>query len=836
MLDFQLTPLGQIVWEDRYGLKNEHGNLIEKDILETFRRAAKAMASKEKDPSFWEERFYDIMANKYFCPAGRILAHAGTHYSQLLNCFVLPFEDDSLEAIMDTAKKMAVIQKFGGGTGFNYSTLRPAGSRIKGVNGRSCGVPGFINMMSVTSEVIEQGGSRRGANLGLLEVSHPDVWEYISYKAEHSWDHLLEFMDVKDQNKWEAFKFENSYKLQMYNISIGITDDFLAAVKGDTYWPLLWKDVEWELYTIVFTKVTGESLSFEVTADSTQTAIWKVKKKIPYPGAKDKFEVKAKRKIKASEIWEKMCYNAWADGCPGLINLSTTRKFHNLEYVNPVLTTNPCGEQPLGPYGSCNLSSLILPSFYQKSDPAQRYWCINYAKLKEVIHTAVRFADNVIDNCEFPIPEIKEVAMQERRIGLGTMGVHDLLIKMQLGYDTEEGRAVVATLLEFIRNEAYRASIEIAREKGSFPLFSSPYIGGAFIRTLPVDIQREISGGTGIRNSCLLSQAPTGTTGTMYNCSTGCEPWFALSLQRNTRLGSYEDGCPDYIQWKKENPDKPTPSYFKTAQEIAPEDHIKMMVLFSKFIDSAVSKTVNLPNSATVEDVKKAFEFAMEQGAKGITIFRDGSKTGVLVNKDKEKILEEAHGTIQGLQGIEKTLDDSRAFPIQRGNIADGSTYRIPLQHHNLYVTVNKNENGNLVEVFAVAGKSKRAKDSKYSGIENSWAEALGRLASLCLRAGVDPCSVISNLKNITSDKPVFVTIGNNENSELIPSPPHAIARVMEDVLNRNVPQFKSSEVTCQQIPEIKKGNCSECGSSDILLKGPNCYECKACGYSGCGS
>ena len=1276
MDEFKLNPLGQIVWEDRYGLKDENGNLIEKNILETFRRVAKAMASKEKDSKLWEERFYDIMANKYFCPAGRILAHAGTPHSQLLNCFVLPFEDDSLEEIMETAKNMAITQKFSGGTGFNYSNLRPSGAHIKGVNGRSCGVLGFMNMMSTVSEVIEQGGcltedslintekgmvyfnelvkesaegwhehnlvvkskdgdnlskryfinglantikieteygtilngtlnhklyvftksgfawkefkdikkgdylihklnqfqgteqelntnitaeihhnciipekfpkvideefafflgymggngfatakednyrlgvsipdksylnsfvesmfkdlfgsnisvlhmkkdndlsstycisnklvksflanngllkcksldtsipykircspinvvgsylsglfeadgalshgypqistssyklakeiqillfglgiparmfkakrtlcfskndlyivrvvsfkglenwnktikhhpdsrfsvcstfkpdlskeknyilpyseywlsrlsvktkelknksreikslirhvgrylrgdrnfslssysevlkehpfakdflppvndlffdkvetlvedkkntfdievneahsyianslvshnSRRGANLGLLEISHPDIWEYIGYKTEHNWDHLREFIDVKDEEKWTAFKFENLYKLQMYNISVGITDEFLDAVKKDAYWPLLWKDKEWELYTVRFKKSVGnelfKALDLEVVADCDKTAFWKVKKKIPFPGAKDVFEVVSKRKIKASEIWNKICYNAWADGCPGLINLSTARKYHNLEYVHPVLSTNPCGEQPIAKNSSCNLSSIVLPSFYNKDTNS-----IDYPKLKAVVHTAIRFSDNVIDNCVFPIPEIKKVALEERRIGLGTMGVHDLLIKMKLGYDSPEGRDVINELLRTIRDEAYKASIKIAKEKGAFPLFDKEkFTGGAFIKTLPPTIRKSIFT-NGIRNGTLTSQAPTGSTGTMYNCSTGCEPWFALSFQRNTRLGSYEDGCPDFIQWKKENPDRPKPSYFKTSQEISSEDHIKMMALFSKYICSAVSKTVNLPNSATVEDVKKAFEFAMEQGAKGITIFRDGSKEGVLVNKDKEKIIEEAKECVQELQGIEKaTTEDSRAFPIQRGNLADGSTYRIPLQHHNLYVTVNRNDDGKLVEVFAVAGKSKRAKDVKHSGVENSWAEALGRLASLCLRAGVDPCSIISNLKNITSDKPVFGTIGRNENSELIPSPPHAIARVMEEELIRD----RSKEGACNQKPEkIETRNkfCTECGSSEITLKGPNCYECHSCGYSGCGS
>ena len=681
--------------------------------------------------------------------------------------------------------------------------------------------------------------SRRGANLGLLEITHPDIWEYISYKSEHNWDHLREFVDVKDENKWTAFKFENLYKLQMYNISVGVTDEFFEALKNNSNWPLIWKDKEWELYTVTFTKdmpvhgfgdKVNHITNFEVTADSDKTALWKVKRKVPFPGAKDKFEITSKRKIKASEIWDKICYNAWADGCPGLLNLSTARKFHNIEYVHPLLSTNPCGEQFLPKYGSCNLSSLILPSFYDANSKK-----INYSKLKEVIHTAIRLADNVIDNCEFPITEIKKVALEERRVGLGTMGVHDLLIKMKLGYDTEEGRAIVSELLEFIRDESYKASIEIAKEKGSFPIFNRDgYMNSSFIRTLPEKIQEEISI-NGIRNSCLTSQAPTGTIGTMYNCSTGCEPWFALAFQRNTRLGSYEDGCPDFIKWKTENPNSIKPSYFKTSQEIDPKDHIKMMALFSRYIDSAVSKTVNMPNSATVEDVKKAFTFAMEQGAKGITVFRDGSKEGVLVTKENKKIIEDAKKQVHELQHIEEKPCDTRAFPKQRGNRVGGVTYRIPMQKHNLYITINKNKDGDLVEIFTIVGKSKKSKDIQSSGVENSWAEGLGRLASLCLRAGVSPYSVISNLKNITSDKPIFATIGDNENSELIPSPPHAIARAIEEELKYAI-ESTPKKKTVDPI-ENKSGKvCSECGSYDLKIKSPTCYECLSCGYSGCGS
>ena len=840
-MTFEMTPLGRIIWEDRYGLKDENGNLIEKDILDTFRRVAKAIASKEKDPVKWENEFYEIMANRYYCPAGRILAHSGTHYSQLLNCFVLPFEDDSLEEIMNTAKNMAIIEKFGGGVGLNYSTLRPSGSYIKGVNGRSCGVLGFIHMMSTVSEVIEQGGSRRGANLGLLEVNHPDIWEFISFKNDHNWDRLKDFVTINDEDKWSCFKFENLYKLQMYNISVGINDEFLKALKEDQDWLLYWKDKEWELYTVIYKKdrvkyPAGENRyiekRFEVTADCDKTALWKVRKKVPFPKGSDIFEVMTKRKIKAKEIWDRICYNAWADGCPGLLNISSIRRMHNLEYVNPFASVNPCGEQILGKFCSCNLSSIVLPSFVNGSKK------FDFVKFREVIHTAVRFADNVIDNCKFPIAEIEKKAREEHRVGIGTIGVHDMLIEMGLCYDSDEGRKCVEDILKVLRDESYRASIDLAKEKGPFPLFNKEkYMASGFIQTLPVDIREQIAL-HGIRCSTTITQPPTGTTGTMYNLSTGCEPWPFLLLQRNTRLGSYEDGCPTYIKWRKENPTAKTPSYFKTAQEIAPEDHVKMMALFSKYVDSAVSKTINLPSSATLEDISKAFLMAMDMGIKGLTVFRDGSKEGIFVNKDvKDKIaLEEVQKTVhkfmeekQDLK-MDDVVEDTRMAPKKRGNRAVGATYRVHMQGHNLYITANRNAGGELVELFATVGESKNPDAYHTSGVEDSWAEGLGKMISLALRAGVSPSSIIRNLKNIPSDKPVFINIDDEGPSELVPSPPHAIARVMEEELKYTNANQKKVE------PEFtRKGNCASCGSDNIKFKSPICYECLDCAFSFCG-
>lgn len=1368
-----LSPFGKIVWEDRYAQKNEQGELLEKDISETFKRVSKAIASKEKDPEYWGNKFYQVMIDQLFCPAGRVLAHSGTHYSQLLNCFVLPFNDDSLEEIMNTAKNMAIVQKFGGGcingeslvltnkgpiplkeiveggdsdlqvlsfnpdnfemeycdilerhttplsgdrvfeiefdnvenwrnskirasdwhpffvfdgekvvqvradelkpgmavigstnfkeectfnsnsmfdtgwmigtvdlshkwkenlnnrarikgsnsdpfdywlqhgkanraiaaailrecgeeklsnavlssqivcsskamnesetlydltiaknqtylasdpivkgyvvvhnTGFNFSRLRPSGSYIKGVNGRSSGIIGFVSMMSTVSEVIEQGGcftsntfvativgpkkiknlrkgdyvysmsekgfalnpcagdafltkrhsevwrvltnnnfaiyctkdhpfmpkdgfdfkkknyvkardlksdlplmsfsedvvkdmvkgknldyivcvdhiyaksvkyfshrdvwnvevenahnfvvcdpsmrtgvvvsnTRRGANIGLLEVWHPDVWEFISYKTEHNWECLREFIDVNDFDKWESFKYENLYKWQMFNVSVGITDEFLEAVKNDKEWTLRWGDDEWLLYKVIFKKCIGgdnfKEFEFEVTANNEKTAIWKTKRKVPYPTSSDKFEIESKRKIRASEIWDRICYNAWADGCPGIINLSTARKMHNLEYCSPIEATNPClhgdtlvavadgrnavsirqlaeeendvpvycrdnngrvvirmmrhpritgynqkllkilinnggvlkltenhevllsngcyvsagdlkkgdilsslaieelgedipsgdyevmgieeggfgtvyngtvddyhnyyfgamcekgsfftngkncGEQLLGSNGSCNLSSILLPNFVIEDTKS-----IDWDVLRNVVHIAVRFSDNVLDNCKFPISEIEKIAYQERRVGIGTMGVHDMLIKMGLDYDSDLGRKAVGEVLEFIRDEAYTASIAIAKEKGSFPAYKkSKFLKSGFIKTLPKQIIKLIEK-TGIRNGSLLSQAPTGSVSALNNLSSGCEPWYSLSFQRNTRLGSYEDGCATYIEWKKKNPNTPKPSYFKTAPEISPEDHVKMLTLFSKYIDSSVSKTVNLPNSATVEIVKDTFIYAMINGVKGITIFRDGSKEGVLVSKDKEtktlknvkKVMEEE---VKEKVSVRKEKDyyENVMSPKKRGDKTVGSTYRIHLQNHNLYVTVNRNKDGELVEIFTTVGESKIPNAHHTSGVEDSWAEGLGKIISLALRAGVKPSSIITNLKNIPSDKPVFTTIGDNESSEHIPSPPHAIARVIEEEM-----------VSEDELTVLKGGNCVECGSTNTKKNSSTCYECIDCGYVACG-
>jgi len=703
-------------------------------------------------------------------------------------------------------------------TGLNYSKLRPEGAYIKGVNGRSCGVIGFIDMMSVVSGVIEQGGSRRGANLGLLEIWHPDIWSFISLKNDNEWDRVREFATINDETKWEYWKKVNPHKLQMYNVSVGIDDDFLKALASDDFWTFKWHGEEWDLYKVVYKRNIRQEeyqeKEFEVVANNEASAIWKVKRLVPYPKATDIFEVTSKRKAKASEVWTKICYNAWANGCPGILNMSTIRRMHNGEYCNPIESTNPCGEQPLPSYGACNLGSLILPTFINGKD-------IDWDRLAKAVSVSVRFLDDVTDKCDFPLPEQRDVALKERRIGLGTMGVHDMLIKLKLAYDSDKGREIVEKVLKFIRDKAYMASVELAAEKGSFPSYDEKgFFKSGFIETLDDTLKAEIQK-KGIRNLCILSQAPTGTIGTMLNISQGCEPWFAMSFDRHTNMGIYVDGCVDYIDWKENNPETKKPDYFKTAMEITPDDHLKMMILFSKYTDAAVSKTINLPNEATVDDVKAVFLKALQSGVKGITIFRDGCRVGVLKSKDEKEEPEKA-------KALSEVIPQDYGPFRKRGNRVVGATTRVHMDNRNLYVTVNKNYEGSMVELFTTVGESKKPETHHTSGVEDSWAEALGKVVSLALRAGVNPESIIRNLKNIPSDKPVFETIGDNESSELIPSPPHAIARVMEEE-GCYIPQ---KQIRTEN--KITSKCCQNCGSTRIIQKTATCYECLDCFFNGC--
>ncbi len=558
--DLKLGVNATKVLKNRYLMKNEVGDVIETSS-QMFRRVAKAIAqadllyNKKSNIEKTAEEFYQIMTNREFLPNSPTLMNAGTKIGQLSACFVLPVED-SIEGIFTTLKYMAVIHQSGGGTGFSFSKLRPAGDIVGSTKGVASGPVSFMRIYDAATDVIKQGGRRRGANMGILDVTHPDILRFIEAKSE-----------------------ENI--LTNFNISVAVRDEFMGAVEKD----------------IAYATIN------------------------PRTG-------KAEGKLRARHVFDLIVANAWRTGDPGLVFLDEINRHNPTPAVGQIESTNPCGEQPLLPYESCNLGSINLREFVKAGD-------LDWARLRKVIRTAVHFLDNVIDVNRYPVQEVREMTEANRKIGLGVMGLADMLIELGIPYDSEEALAAGEKVMKFINEEAARKSGEMSEEKGSFPNFK----GSLW----------EKKGYKGIRNSTVTTVAPTGTISIIAGCSSGIEPIFAVAFVRNVMEGarlleiqntfekiSMERGFysrdlmlkiakTGSIQNLEEIPED-VQRIFVTALDIAPEWHVKMQAAFQKHVDNAVSKTVNLPPDATVDDVRKIYRLAHKLKCKGITIYRYGSK------------------------------------------------------------------------------------------------------------------------------------------------------------------------------------------------------------------
>lgn len=531
------------VLERRYLLKNERGEIIETPA-QMFRRVAKAIANVDllydkKANAKTEEEFYNMLANLEFLPNSPTLMNAGTELGQLAACFVLPVED-SMKSIFEALKSMALIHQSGGGTGFSFSKLRPKGDIVKSTKGVASGPVSFMRIFDIATEVIKQGGRRRGANMGILRVDHPDITEFITAKEK------------------EGF-------LANFNISVGITDEFMNAVE---------KNEDWELIN-------------------------------PRTG-------KPEKRFKAKDIFDLIVTMAWRTGDPGLIFLDEINRHNPTPHLGKIESTNPCGEVPLLPYESCNLGSINLSKMVKNGE-------IDWNKLRNIVRLAVHFLDNVIDANKYPLPEIEKATKANRKIGLGVMGFADMLLKLKIPYDSNEALAVAEKVMKFVQEEANKKSMEIAQERGSFP------------------------------NATVTSVAPTGTISIIASTSSGIEPLFAISFMRNVMGTQLLEVNPIFesvarerkfhstdlmieiarrgsIQGMKEIPED-VRRVFVTALDIAPEWHVKMQAAFQKYVDNAVAKTVNLPHSATMEDVRKIFLLAYKLKCKGTTIYRYGSKS-----------------------------------------------------------------------------------------------------------------------------------------------------------------------------------------------------------------
>ena len=759
-----LDGIRQKVFLDRYSLKDPDGQPLEHYPEQVWERVAAGIAAVEPTPEkreYWAREFYRAMADFRFVPGGRILAGAGTgHAVTYFNCYVLPSPEDSRGGILDNLKLMTEVMARGGGAGINLSSLRPRGSYIRTVNGTASGPCSWAELYSVaTGDVIQQGGSRRGALMLMLDDSHPDVEEFITVKR-----------DTK--------------RINYANLSVCISDAFMEAVKADDDWKLVWN---------------GE----------------------------------VRKVVKARHIWHLICRAAWESGEPGLVFMDRYNKLSNTWYYEIIISVNPCGEQGLPAYGVCNLGALNLAAFV--ADGA-----IDYDALASYSKLAVRFLDNVIDANEYFLEENRASQMDTRRTGLGTMGLADALIMLGIRYGSDESLEVIDRVYQTIRDAAYEASVELAAEKGPFPRFDAEkYLQGDFIKRLPEPIRRGIAE-NGIRNAVILTQAPTGTTSLLAGVSSGIEPVFSFAMRRRDRTGEHVMYHPLFGAWHEAHPDEPMPDYFVSAGELTPEEHVRAQAKIQEYVDSSISKTVNAPNSHTVEDVERLYSLAYELGCKGITYFRDGSREGVLSHVDEKQPSQTAASEAKA-----PAADSAPVRLRPRPGALSGRTYRAKTPVGTAFVTVNEDGDGNPFEVFITVGKagSDIAAD----------AEALGRLISLALRipSGLSPRAVaeavVSQLSGIGGSN----SLGFG--SQRVRSVADAVAKVLAEHLGLQLPNghgngngngnggddpngdggSHATSVATSTNRQLTGDFCPSCGQLALIYE-EGCRKCYVCGFSNC--
>ncbi|MFW5703837.1 MAG: adenosylcobalamin-dependent ribonucleoside-diphosphate reductase [Patescibacteria group bacterium] len=808
----KLSGVSQKVFLDRYSMKDKDGGPIEKTPDEMWKRVAKAGAALEKksQQKKWERSFYEAMKDFKYIPGGRILAGAGTGYDvTYYNCFVIPSPKDSRGGILETLKNMVEIMAHGGGVGINLSSLRPRGERVKKVNGFSSGPCNWAELFSLaTKDIIQQGGTRRGALMLMLHDWHPDIEEFITVKEDLS-------------------------RINGANLSVCASDKFMEAVKADADWPLVFPDVSDPEYD---EKWDGDIES------------WKKMGK----------KVIVKKIVKAAKIWDLIAKAAWASAEPGLVFMERYNKMHNNYYWNRINCVNPCGEEGLPAWGVCNLGSINLSALIDGND-ITKPGTFKFDELKELVHSAVRFQDNVVQMDPYIFDGIRKTQLEgERRIGLGTMGLGDTLIKMHIRYGSEEALEFIEKVYKIIAHEAYRASIEVAKEKGSFPKFDADkFVKSGFMKTLPKDIRDDVKK-HGIRNSVLLMQAPTGSTSLMANTTSGIEPVYEFEFIRRDRLGEHvirHHLWQEYYERNKEAIDNGTlkrPSFFCSANDLSPEDHVMVQAVIQRYVDASISKTVNAPAAHTVEDVKRLYTLAYDQGLKGIAYMRDGSRMGVLSRKEEKK--------------DEKKQEQPPAVQLPaikpRPMVVQGSTYRMHTPVGTAYITINSNGEGDPHEVFINLGK---AGTDVYA-----MAEGLGRIISLFLRvnSNLPPTERVKKIIDELQDIGGGRVLGFGK--ERVKSLPDAIAKVLnmhftqleqtrklqegsaasanKAVTENDEDQAKAPELTSQtEQPSLMQESvnktevrsrvmfdiCPDCGQA-LLAHEEGCKKCYGCGYSAC--
>jgi len=739
LTNLHLSPNSRKVLEKRYLKKDEEGNVIETPES-LFKRVAQSVADADiqygkaaEEISQHADEFYQMLSSLDFLPNSPTLMNAGRRLGQLSACFVLPV-DDSMESIFDAVKNTAIIHKSGGGTGFSFSRLRPNGDIVGSTKGISSGPVSFMTVFDTATEAVKQGGTRRGANMGILQIDHPDILSFITCKNDNS-------------------RFNN------FNISVALTDKFMQAVE---------EDGEYDL----------------INPRTMQVA----------------------NTLKAREVFDLIVQHAWKNGEPGIVFIDRVNASNPTPKVGKIDSTNPCGEQPLLPYESCNLGSINLAKMVN-TDLNE----VNWDKLKDTTWKAVHFLDNVIDVNRYPLTKIAEMTRANRKIGLGVMGWADMLIQLGVPYKSDTAVNLAEEVMRFIQQEGKNASAALAEDRGTFPNYSGSIHNG----------KRKL------RNATVTTIAPTGTLSIIAGCSSGIEPLFAVSFVRTVMEGTklieinphFEKVAKQRDFWSRDLMERiaergsikdfdeipqDVKEVFVTAHDITPKEHIIMQAAFQKYTDNAVSKTVNFPHRATPKDVKDVYLLAYKLGCKGVTVYRDGSREQQVLTKGKTDHSEE-----------QKAIDSwQKIIPRKRPEMIKGSTRLMHTGCGNLYVTINADDDGHLFELFTSMGKA--------GGCAASQSEAIGRLVSLAFRSNIEPDEVVKQLKGISCHEPAWHSSGK------ILSCSDAIAKALE--------QYNMKETSGngdRHKVAMLMGACPECGGA--IERESGCLVCHNCGFTKCG-
>ena len=750
--DVGLSENAIAVLKKRYLKKDERGEPIEEPI-EMFRRVASNIAEGEfrfkegeEAQRLYEEskeRFLELMLNRKFMPNSPTLMNAGRELQQLSACFVLPVED-SIDGIYDTLKHQAIIHKSGGGTGFGFSRLRPKNDIVKSTMGVSSGPVSFMAIYDSSTDKIKQGGTRRGANMGILRVDHPDIEEFITCKKDND-------------------------QINNFNISVAVTDAFMEAVERDGDFDLL-------------NPRDGEVV----------------------------------RTIRARGLFSKIVEGAWLNGEPGVVFIDKINA-DNPTPQFPIESTNPCSEAHLPPYDSCNLGSVNLERFFIEGlQPGEG--SVAWDELRETVHTTVRFLDNVIEMNNYPLSEIAEMSKGNRRIGLGVMGFADLLIRLGVTYDSEEGLAFAERVMKFIDDEAWEASRALAEERGVMPHYEG---------------SRHEGRGDRVRNATVTTIAPTGTISIIAGCSGGIEPLFAVAFMRRQADMELPDVNPEFVRLAKARgfyseelmkkvaehgsvrdiPEVPEDvrSVWVTSHDISSEWHVRMQAAFQKHTSMGISKTINLPNEATTEDVEDAYRLAYSLNCKGVAVYRDGSRDAQVLSTGKTG---QSHASTPPLspppEEVVKHVSLAEARN-GRPRTLSGVTKKLQTGHGPMYVTMNDDEFGPR-ECFVILGKP--------GGTAAAFSDALGRMISLAMTHGAEPAEIVHQLRGIQDGHPA----GVGPNAVL--SVPDGVARSMAE----HYYLVEDGPAEAKSLPII--GACPDCSGG--LTKQEGCVVCHSCGYSKC--